>query len=402
MDEIIETRCAIAGGGPAGMMLGFLLARQGVDVVILEKHADFLRDFRGDTIHPSTLQLMHELGILGEFLQRPHQEVRTLSGQIGRRTVVLADFRHLPTECKFVALMPQWDFLDFIKEHAAKYPNFHLRMEAEVIGLIEENGAVQGLRAKTKIGELTIRAALAVGADGRRSTVRKSAGLPVIDLGAPMDVLWMRISRRPTDNEQTFGHIERGKMLVMLNRETYWQCAYVIPKGEGDNVKARGLGAFREAIADLEPILKDRVDELRDWSQVSLLSVAVDRLERWHKPGLLCIGDAAHAMSPIGGVGINLAIQDAVASSNLLGPILAQRVPSDAELHMVQQRRAFPTKATQTMQITIQNNFLKNVLGKTETPSLPWVFKLAQVFPLFRRVPARIVGLGFRPEHILR
>jgi 2-polyprenyl-6-methoxyphenol hydroxylase-like FAD-dependent oxidoreductase len=343
---------------------------------------------------------MHELGILEDFLARPHQEVRTLAGQIGKETVVMADFRHLPTHCKFVALMPQWDFLDFIQQHAAGYPCFHLRMQAEAVGLLEENGVVAGLRAKTPDGEFTIHAALTIGADGRHSVVRKLAGLRVIDLGAPMDVLWMRISRRPTDNEQTFGHIERGKMLVMLNRETYWQCAYVIPKGEGEKIKARGLPAFREDLVGLEPILKDRVDELKDWGQVSLLSVSVDRLARWHKPGLLCIGDAAHAMSPIGGVGINLAIQDAVATSNLLGQILLARTPSDAELHMVEERRTFPTKATQRMQITIQSNFLKKVLGKTETPSLPWVFKLAQLFPWFRRVPARVIGLGFRPEHI--
>ncbi len=339
MDETVQTRCVIAGGGPAGMMLGFLLARQGVDVVVLEKHADFLRDFRGDTIHPSTLQLMHELGILDEFLKRPHQEVRTLSGQIGRETVTLVDFTHLPTRCKFIALMPQWDFLDFIKQHASAYPGFHLRMEADVIGLMEESGSVQGVHVRTPSGTLTVRAALTVGADGRHSTVRKVAGLKVIDLGAPMDVLWMRLSRRPTDNEQTFGHIERGKMMVMLNRETYWQCAFVIPKGEGDNIRARGLPTFREELVELEPILKDRVQELQDWKQVSLLSVSVDRLERWHRPGLLCIGDAAHAMSPIGGVGINLAIQDAVATSNLLGQILLTRTPSDQELHAVEEQK---------------------------------------------------------------
>ncbi|HEY8671957.1 MAG TPA: FAD-dependent oxidoreductase [Terriglobales bacterium] len=398
--KAVNTRCCIAGGGPAGMVLGFLLARMGVDVWVLEKHADFLRDFRGDTIHPSTLEIMYELGILEEFLKRPHQEIRELSGRVGKDVVTIADFTHVPTHCKFMALMPQWDFLDFIKEHASKYSTFHLKMEAEVTDLLGEGGAIAGVRAKTSNGILEISAQLTVGADGRHSVVRERAGLAVIDLGAPMDVIWMRLSRRPTDQGQTFGHIDQGKILVLLNRETYWQGAFVIPKGEADAIRARGLESFRRELAEFEPFLRDRVDELRDWKDVSLLTVAIDRLARWARPGLLCIGDAAHAMSPIGGVGINLAIQDAVATANILGPILLQRAPSLAELEAVQRRRDFPTRATQRMQIIVQNNVIRKVLSSRKALTLPWPLKLLRDWPILRRIPARVVGVGFRPEHV--
>ena len=348
------------------MMLGFLLARAGVDVLVLEKHDDFLRDFRGDTIHPSTLELMYELGILEEFLKRPHQELRRLTGQVGSESFVMADFTHLPTHCRFLALMPQWDFLDFVVEQARRYPAFHLKMRAEVTDLIEENGAVAGVRAKTPEGSLEIRAGLTVGADGRRSVVRERAGLEVLNLGSPMDVMWMRLSRRPSDGEQTFGRIDRGRVLVLLNRDDYWQCAFVIPKGAADEVRQRGIEAFRQELASLVPFLRDRVIELRDWDQVSLLTVAVDRLRKWSRPGLLCIGDAAHAMSPIGGVGINLAIQDAVAAAKILAPKLARGTPSEDDLRAVQRRRAFPTQATQWMQLLIQNNVIRRVLGSTK------------------------------------
>jgi len=400
MEEIIQTRCCIAGGGPAGMMLGFLLARAGVDVVVLEKHKDFLRDFRGDTIHPSTLELMYELGILQEFLKLPHQEIRELSGQVGNDIVGIADFSHVPTHCKFVALMPQWDFLDFIAQQAKSHPEFHLGMETEAKNLIEENGKIVGVRANSPSGALEIRAGLTVGADGRRSVVRQSAGLEIIDLGAPMDVMWMRLSRKPDDPAQTFGHIERGKMLVMLNREDYWQCAFVIPKGTAEAVRARGLPAFRNELLALSPFFGNRVEELQGWSQVSVLTVAVDRLANWARPGLLCIGDAAHAMSPIGGVGINLAIQDAVAAANILASKFLKGAPALEDLQAVQKRREFPTRATQAVQIAIQKNVIPAIFSEGKPLKLPWPMKLLNVMPFLRRFPARIVGVGFRPEHI--
>ena len=382
------------------MMLGFLLARAGVDVVVLEKHGDFLRDFRGDTIHPSTLEIMYELGLLERFLKLPHQEVRVLAAHIGADSVTIGDFTHLPTHCKFLALMPQWDFLDFLKEQAGRYPTFHLKMEAEVTDLVEDNGIVQGVRAKTANGEQEIRAGLTVGADGRRSIVRQRGNLKVEDLGAPMDVIWMRLSRHATDPEQTLGRADQGRIFVMLNRESYWQCGFVIAKGEAETVRAKGIESFRAEIAGLEPFLRDRVLELRDWKDVSVLTVAVDRLEQWSRPGLLCIGDAAHAMSPIGGVGINLAIQDAVAAANVLASILLQRTPSESELQRVQRRREFPTRATQRMQVAIQNNVVRRVLGNPKPLTIPWPLKLLGRWPMLRRIPARVLGVGFRPEHV--
>ena len=400
MSEVIRTSCCIAGGGPAGMMLGFLLARAGVDVVVLEKHGDFLRDFRGDTIHPSTLEIMYELGLLEQFLKLPHQEVRVLAAHIGADSVTIGDFTHLPTHCKFLALMPQWDFLDFLKEQAGRYPTFQLKMEAEVTDLLEENGIVRGVRVKTANGELEIRAGLTVGADGRRSIVRERGNLKVEDLGAPMDVMWMRLSRHATDPEQTLGRADQGRIFVMLNRESYWQCGFVIAKGEAETVRAKGIESFRAEIAGLEPFLRERVLELRDWKDVSVLTVAVDRLEQWSRPGLLCIGDAAHAMSPIGGVGINLAIQDAVAAANVLASILLQRTPSESELQRVQRRREFPTRATQRMQVAIQNNVVRRVLGNPKPLTIPWPLKLLGRWPMLRRIPARVLGVGFRPEHV--
>jgi 2-polyprenyl-6-methoxyphenol hydroxylase-like FAD-dependent oxidoreductase len=381
-------------------MLAFLLARAGVEVLVLEKHADFLRDFRGDTIHPSTLELMHELGLLEEFLKRPHQEVRELRGQVGGDSFTMADFSHLPTHCKFLAFMPQWDFLNFLVEQGRRYPSFHVEMQAEATDLLEENGRIVGVRINTPQGPREVRAQLTIGADGRHSVVRDRAGLPVVSLGAPMDVMWMRLSRRSSDPGQTFGYIDRGKILVLLNREDYWQAAFVIPKGAADEIRQRGLPAFREEIANLVPFLRDRVNELRDWKDVSLLTVAVDRLTRWHRPGLLCIGDAAHAMSPIGGVGINLAIQDAVAAATILAPAFQKGVPSERDLQAVQKRRMFPTRATQRLQLTIQNNVIRRVLASTKPLTLPWFFRLFQRFPYLRRIPARLVGIGFRPEHI--
>jgi 2-polyprenyl-6-methoxyphenol hydroxylase-like FAD-dependent oxidoreductase len=314
----IQTGCCIVGGGPAGMMLGYLLARAGIDATILEKHADFLRDFRGDTIHPSTLELMHELGLLRDFLARPHQEATELTGWIGNEEIKIADFTHLPTHCHFIAFMPQWDFLNFLAERGARYPTFHLRMQTAATDLVVEEDRVVGVRGTSPDGPIEIRAPLVVAADGRHSAIRRRAGLEVIDLGAPIDVLWMRLSRRPTDRRNPLGRFDRGRVIVMLDRGDFWQCAFVIAKGGFDAIRERGLEAFRADIAELLPFLADRVGELQTWDDIRTLTVAVDRLRRWHRPGLLAIGDAAHAMSPIGGVGINLAIQDAVATANIL------------------------------------------------------------------------------------
>jgi 2-polyprenyl-6-methoxyphenol hydroxylase-like FAD-dependent oxidoreductase len=399
--EKINTRCCIAGGGPAGMMLGFLLARAGIDVAVLEKHADFLRDFRGDTVHPSTLEVLYELGLLEGFLKRKHQEVRQLSGYIGPYEVPIADLTHLPTHCKFVALMPQWDFLNFMAESARRYPGFHLMMESEAFDLIEEGGRIRGLRAKTKRCEIEIRADLTIAADGRHSVMRERAGLEVMQLGAPIDVLWMRISRKSGDPGQALGRIDEGKFLVMLNRDEYWQCAFLIPKGGLDELREKGLASFRDDLAGIAPFLADRVNELKDWDDIKLLSVAVDRLRRWYRPGLLCIGDAAHAMSPVGGVGINLAIQDAVAAANILAGPLSRNSLSERHLENVQRRRMFPTRATQGLQILIQNRVLAPTLkSTTKIQSLPFPLKLFRHMPVLRRIPARVIGIGFRPEHV--
>lgn len=395
----MKTSCCIAGGGPAGMMLGYLLARAGVEVVVLEKHADFLRDFRGDTVHPSTLEVMHELGVLEEFLKLPHDEVRELGGQIGDEFVKLADFSHLPTQCKFIALVPQWDFLDFLADHARLHPTFKLIMQAEVVDLLEDEGRVAGVRAETPDGELEVRADLTIGADGRGSIVRDKAGLEVQKFGAPMDVLWFRLSRKSSDGEQTLGRIKAGKMMVMLNRGGYWQCGYLIRKGEFDNIKARGIERFREDIVSVVPFLSDRMHELPDWEPIKLLTVRIDRLQKWYRPGLLCIGDAAHAMSPIGGVGINLAIQDAVATANILAERLSRDTVGLADLERVQLRRDFPTRITQSLQVFMQNNVIDRVLGNLSFRA-PWPLKLFNRWPFLRRIPARLVGIGFRPEHV--
>src|SRR5882762_8345089 len=396
----IQTKCCIAGGGPAGMMLGFLLARMGVEVVVLEKHADFLRDFRGDTIHPSTLEIMHELGILEEFLNRPHSKVFQAAGQIGDELITLADFSHLPTKCKFIAFMPQWDFLDFIADHGSLYPTFNLKMRAEVDELIEEGNRVVGVKARTSEGPLEIRADLVVGADGRSSIVRERAGLDVEELGAPIDVLWFRLSRQPNDPGQVLGRVVAGKIMVMLNRESYWQCGYIIAKGALDKLKQRGLEAFRADILSLAAFLGDRVGEIHDWDEIKLLTVKVDRLRKWYRPGLLCIGDAAHAMSPVGGVGINLAIQDAVAAANILAPPLRAGRLSTSHLRQVQKRREWPTRAMQAVQIFMQNRVIGRVLESKEKLSPPLPLRLLGRWPLLQRLPARLIGLGFRPEHV--
>jgi 2-polyprenyl-6-methoxyphenol hydroxylase-like FAD-dependent oxidoreductase len=404
--ETISTSCCIAGGGPAGMMLGFLLARAGVDVVVLEKHADFLRDFRGDTIHPSTLEIMYQLGMLDSFLKLPHQEARLLNAQFGDTTVTFADFTHLPTHCKFLAFMPQWDFLNFIGERAGHYPAFHLRMSAEVTDLIEEGGCIAGVRVTTPNGPAEVRANLVVGADGRSSLVRERAGLKVEEFGAPMDVLWLRLPRTAGDPEETTGRIDVGHIFITINRGDELQLGFVIPKGTTEQVRERGMAAFRATIAKLAPFLRNRVSEVRDWNDVKLLTVRVDRLSQWYRPGLLCIGDAAHAMSPVGGIGINLAIQDAVAAANILAAPLREGRLTEGDLLKVQKRRALATRFTQRFQLAIQNRVIRRTLEErplaTETGKvkLPLILRLVQRFPAIRRLNARLVGLGFRPEHV--
>jgi 2-polyprenyl-6-methoxyphenol hydroxylase-like FAD-dependent oxidoreductase len=396
----ISTQCCIAGGGPAGIMLGLLLARAGVDVLVLEKHADFLRDFRGDTIHPSTLEVMHELGLLDDLQKLPHQKTPQLQGSFGELALTIADFSHLPVRCPYIVLMPQWEFLDFLTQHASRHPSFQVRMQAEVTGLLEEDERVVGLTATTPEGPLEVRARLVIGADGRHSVVRAQAGLPVNDSGAPMDVLWFGLSRRPTDPESSMGRFDVGRIFITLNRGDYWQCGFVIPKGSVERIREQGLPAFRAGVAQLAPFAADRVGELRDWDAIKLLTVKVDRLTQWFRPGLLCIGDAAHAMSPVGGVGINLAIQDAVAAANLLAAPLREGRLATEDLRRVQQRRMLPTRLTQRMQLFIQNRVIRRVLGSTDTLALPLAVKLLRWFPFARRIPARLIGMGVRPEHV--
>ena len=398
--ETVVARCCIAGGGPAGMMLGLLLARAGVDVVVLEKHADFLRDFRGDTIHPSTLEVMHELRLLERLLNLPHQKATRINGQFGDLTLTVADFSSLSTRCRFIAFMPQWDFLNFLAEEAASYSTFQLRRQADVTGLIEESGSVVGLRTNTPDGPLDVRASLVVGADGRHSVVRAQAGLSVEAFGAPMDVLWFGLSRRASDPGDPIGRFDAGRIFIMLNRGDYWQCGFVIAKGSRDQLQGRGLPAFRDAVAQLAPFMADRVGELHDWEPIKLLTVQVDRLREWYRPGLLCIGDAAHAMSPVGGVGINLAIQDAVATANLLTAPLCAGQLTIQDLQRVQQRREWPTCMTQRVQLAIQNRVIRRVLTEGDRFSPPFAIRLLARLPFLRRIPARMIGLGFRPEHV--
>jgi 2-polyprenyl-6-methoxyphenol hydroxylase-like FAD-dependent oxidoreductase len=396
----VATQCCIAGGGPAGIMLGFLLARAGVRVVVLEKHADFFRDFRGDTVHPSTLELLAELGLIDEFLALPHQKVETLSAQIGADRVEIVDFRHLPTRCKFIVLAPQWDFLNFLSGQALRYPGFDLRMKSEAVDLVEQGGRIVGVAANTAEGPLTVRAELVVACDGRHSTMHEKAGLKAQDFGAPMDVLWFKLSRESSDTPDTFGHVEAGRMMIMLDRGDYWQCAYLIPKGGWERIQAEGLDAFRQRVLDMSPFLGGRVEELRAFRDIKLLTVQVDRLRQWWRPGFLAIGDAAHAMSPIGGVGVNLAVQDAVATANrLAGAFKAGRI-ADADLAAVQARRETAVKLTQAVQRAIQNQLITRVLAGTERPKAPALLKLLDALPVLRRLPARVIGLGFRPEHI--
>ena len=383
------------------MMAGYLLARAGVDVIVLEKHGDFLRDFRGDTVHPSTLEVMYELGLLKGFLKRPHQEYRHIGVRIGGISAEIGDLTHLPVHCKFVALMPQWDFLNYLTEEGQRFPGFRLLMRYEATDLLQENSQIAGVKGKTPSGAFEVRAHLTIGADGRHSVIRKQAGLQVEDLGAPIDVLWMRIPKKADDSDYTLGHLVTGKMLVTINRGDYWQCAYVIHKGAFEQIQQRGLPAFRDNIAEVAPFLCDRTAALRDWKDISLLSVRVDRLRTWWRAGLLCIGDSAHAMSPVGGIGINLAIQDAVAAANILAEPLSRQNVTTEHLAALQNRRMWPTRWTQTLQIQAHKRVVEPVLrGQVTFAKLPLAIRLLNGYPALRRIPARLIGMGLRPEHV--
>ena len=395
-----NVQCCIAGGGPAGMMLGVLLARAGVRVLVLEKHADFLRDFRGDTIHPSTMQIIDELGWLDEFLKLPHQPVHRLNAQFGSSRLALADFSHLPVRAPFIAMMPQWDFLDFLAAKGRVYPGFQLMMQTEALGLTRDGNRITGVTAMSPNGPLAITAGLVVAADGRASVLRNAAGLHGEAFGVPMDVLWFQLPRKATDTDETQGRFDAGRIFIMLNRGDYWQCAFVIRKGQNDDVRAAGLQAFRASVGALLPFEDARADSIPDWDHVKLLTVKVDRLSKWARPGLLCIGDAAHAMSPVGGVGINLAVQDAVAAANVLAQPLIERRLTFADVQRVQARRDFPTRMTQRIQLAMQNSIIAPALASKGTLKPPFVLRLITVIPGLNRIPARLMGLGVRPEHV--
>jgi 2-polyprenyl-6-methoxyphenol hydroxylase-like FAD-dependent oxidoreductase len=397
----MKVRCCIVGGGPAGMMLGYLLGRAGIDVVVLEKHADFFRDFRGDTVHPSTLEVMDELGLIDGFLKLPHQKLQKLDGMFGGTSVRIADLSRVDTKYPFIAFMPQWDFLDFLRESGKRFTSLKVMMNAEATDLLHRGDQIAGVRAKTPEGMIDILADLTIACDGRHSTVRERAGLEVEEIGAPMDVLWFRAGKKANEDERLFARVEPGQMMVTFDRGDYWQCAYVIAKGQYDAVKARGLPALLDEIARMAPVLKPGLSDVKGWDDVKLLTVAINRLKRWTLPGLLCIGDAAHAMSPVGGVGVNLAVQDAVATANLLAAKLTSGCPTEDELDAVRRRREFPVKMTQRMQVIAQNNIVSAALKPGDQPlKVPLVVRLITAVPWLQGITARLVGIGVRPEHV--
>jgi 2-polyprenyl-6-methoxyphenol hydroxylase-like FAD-dependent oxidoreductase len=396
----ISTRCCVVGGGPAGMMLGYLLARAGIDTIVLEKHADFFRDFRGDTVHPSTMQVMDELGLIDDFLKIPHDELQKLDGYFGETPLRIADVSRTGAKYPFIAFMPQWDFLNFLRDKGHRFPNLKVMMSTEATGLIQSGDKIVGVQAEDAQGALDITADLTVACDGRHSVVRPSAGLDVEEIGAPMDVLWFRVGKG-AETESVFARIESGRMMVTLDRGTYWQCAYVIVKGHYEEIKARGLDAFRADVVALAPTLRSGIADVKSWDDVKLLTVAVNRLKQWMRPGLLCIGDAAHAMSPVGGVGVNIAVQDAVAAANLLAAKLAHGSISEDDLSAVQRRREFPMRMTQAMQVFVQNNIVRAALKPGNAPLRPpWPIRLVSAVPFLQGLTARFIAVGVRPEHV--
>ncbi|NUR13564.1 MAG: FAD-dependent oxidoreductase [Bradyrhizobium sp.] len=396
-----KVRCCIVGGGPAGMMLGYLLGRAGIEVVVLEKHADFFRDFRGDTVHPSTLQVMDELGLIDGFLKLPHQRLQKLDGLFGGTPVRIADLSRLHTKYPFIAFMPQWDFLNFLREAGRRFASLEVMMSTEAVDLIRRGETIAGVRAKTPDGIIDIEADLTIACDGRHSTVRERAGLAVEEIGAPMDVLWFRAGRKTDETESVFARVEPGKMMITFDRGDYWQCAYVIAKGQYEAVRARGLQALLDDVVRMAPILKAGIADVKSFDDVKLLTVAINRLTRWTRPGLLCIGDAAHAMSPVGGVGVNLAVQDAVATANLLADKMQHGCPSENDLDAVRRRREFPVRMTQRMQVIVQNNIISGALQGSDRPlKVPLIVRLITALPWLQGIPARLIALGVRPEHV--